>query len=93
MLFAERDQLCILDFKTETLPENPADQRLARYRTQLLMYAWGVEQAVGIRPSEGLIYFLKSDTVKSFHISESDVGEVADSVRKTFKQMAEKEVG
>ena len=58
VLFREREDLSVLDFKTDRVPEKEVETRAEKYRPQVLAYARAVEAACGKRPKEVILFFL-----------------------------------
>ncbi len=56
VFFEEEDGLVVLDYKTDYVPENPAETLKARYGEQLALYQRAVEEITGGRVKEKILY-------------------------------------
>ena len=57
--FAENGALTVVDYKTDRIGPDFAEERAARYRSQLECYAWAMGKIVGLPVRERIIYFLR----------------------------------
>jgi ATP-dependent helicase/nuclease subunit A len=69
--FEERDELVIVDYKTDSVTAADAHQRAQDYALQLRLYAMAVERVAGRAPDRAFLHFLRPDTVVEVDLAPS----------------------
>jgi ATP-dependent exoDNAse (exonuclease V) beta subunit len=82
--FEDAQGVTLVDYKTNDIPAEKAPQRARDYTLQLEVYALALERALGERPKQAWLYFLRPDVALSISPDQA-----AESVTRTVRQFIE----